>query len=63
MSITNTSKPAPSMTNTARVVSYETWNSNTSTWGSETRTWNQMGAIITNSTRPTPSMTNTAKPA
>jgi len=63
MAIANTPKPAAAnITNTVRVVSYETWDTNTTTFDTETRTWDEMGATITNTTRPTSSITNTPKP-
>lgn len=53
MAITNTAKPsAPSLTNTARVVDYETWASNTTTWATETRTWAEMGSSMDNTDKP-----------
>jgi len=63
MSIINTAKPTTSITNTAKVVNYVTWNTNTTTWNTETRTWNQMGTTMTDTSKPTTSITNTAKPA
>lgn len=63
MAITNISKPTTSVTNSSKVLNYETWDSNTSTWNTETRTWEQMGTIFTNSTRNSSSITNIAKPA
>lgn len=45
------------MTNTAnRVVSYITWDSNTTTWNTETRTWNEMGTNMSNTTLQTDSL-------
>ena len=48
MSITNQDKPTTTLSNPDRVVTYETWNSNTSTWDTETRNWNEMGTTWTN---------------
>lgn len=62
MALTNVSKPSTSLSNTTKVVQYETWDSNTTTWDSETRNWNQMGTIWDNIDKPTTSITNIAKP-
>jgi len=63
MSITNIDKPTTSIANSEiRVVSYETWDSNTTTWDTETRTWDEMGAIWDNTTKPSTSITNINKP-
>lgn len=52
MAITNTSKPsAPSFSNLAKVIPYETWDTNTSTWDTETRTWDGMQSEMTNTAR------------
>jgi hypothetical protein len=48
MALTNISKPSTSLTNTAKVTSYETWDSITTTWASETRTWDDMGSLMDN---------------
>lgn len=53
MALINTAKPAaPSLTNATRVVSYETWDTNTTTFDTETRNWDAMGAEMTNTRRP-----------
>lgn len=49
MSITNTSKPSPSvLTNTQKISIGETWGSIDTTWSSETRTWLEASQLITN---------------
>jgi hypothetical protein len=58
----NISKPTTSLTNSNKVVQYETWDSNTTTWDTETRTWNEMGTTWTNANRPSTSITNVSKP-
>jgi hypothetical protein len=59
----NTPKPsAPSMTNTIKVVGYETFDTLTTTFDTETRTFDQMGTTMTNTARVTSTMTNTPKP-
>lgn len=62
MAIINTSKPTSSISNSSRVVSYETWDSNTTTWNTEVRTWDEMAAIMDNTSKPTTSIINTNKP-
>lgn len=63
MAIVNTSKPsAPSFSNTNRVVSYETWDTNINTWDTETRTWDECASNMSNTSRVTASITNSAKP-
>jgi hypothetical protein len=63
MAITNTAKPsAPSFTNTARVLTGETWASIVTTWASETRTWAGMVSFMTNVARVSANITNVAKP-
>jgi len=63
MSITQTAKPSSSnLTNSAKVVSYETFDTNTTTFDTETRTFDEMGTTMTNTVRPTTSITNTNKP-
>lgn len=62
MAIVNTSKPTTTLSNSAKVFSYETWDSNTTTWDTEVRTWDEMGAIMDNTNKPTTSITNTNKP-
>jgi len=62
MSITNTTKPNSSIANATRVVSFETFNSNTTTFDSETRTFDQMGTTMTNTSRTSSTITNTIKP-
>jgi hypothetical protein len=51
MSISNTSKPTTSVTNTSRVLNYVTWDTNTTTFDTETRTWDEMGTTMTNTDR------------
>lgn len=62
MSITNTSKPTTSITNSSKVQFYETWGSITTTWATETRTWGECASLMDNVSRITSSITNTAKP-
>lgn len=62
MSITNTAKPTTTITNAARVVNYQTWDTNTTTWNTETRTWNEMGTTMTNTAKVSANITNTQKP-
>lgn len=38
------------VTNTSKVLSYETWDSNTTTWDTEIRTWDDMGSLMENTT-------------
>ena len=40
------------MSNSSKVVGYETWDSNTSSWNTEIRTWNEMGTIWSNTSKP-----------
>lgn len=63
MAITNVTKPTTTLTNSVKVVNYETWDSNTTTWNTEVRTWDQMGTKMSNSVKAIPSITNTNKPA
>ena len=46
--ITNTAKPTTTLTNASRVISFESWDTNTTSWNTEVRTWNEMGTIWTN---------------
>ena len=62
MTITNTSKPTTSYSNTTRVSIEETWDSNTSTWATETRTWDDMASLMDNVSKQSSSITNIAKP-
>ncbi len=62
MAITNTSKPTPSVTNSSKVVQYETWDTNTTTWDTETRTWDEMISTWTDTSKPSNTITNTNKP-
>lgn len=62
MSITNTTKPTSSMTNSSKVNIGETWGSDLFTWASELRTWAETQSIISNITKVSSSMTNTSKP-
>ena len=48
MSITNTSKPSTSLTNSTKIDIQETWDSNTTTWNTETRTWDGTSSKIGN---------------
>jgi hypothetical protein len=48
MALVNISKPTTSLTNTTKVSSYETWDTNTTTWDTETRTWDDMGSLFDN---------------
>lgn len=64
MALTNTAKPgAASLTNGARVVGYETWDTILTTWDTETRTWDEMGSNMDNTAKQATSITNTAKPS
>lgn len=63
MSLTNTSKPTTSLTNTAKVSFAELWSTITTTWASETRTWLDTASLIDNISRQSSSITNVAKPA
>lgn len=62
MSITNISKPIPSLTNTTKVSSAELWSTITTTWASETRTWAETISLLDNVSKPSTSITNIAKP-
>ncbi len=62
MSLTNTSKPSNTVTNSNKVASYETWATATTTWATETRTWAEMGSLMDNISRVTAAITNIAKP-
>ena len=63
MAIINQNKPSSSIVNpTDRVVSFETFNSNTTTFNTETRTFDQMGTTMTNTSRASSTITNTNKP-
>jgi hypothetical protein len=49
----NTPKPSSAgMTNSSKVVDYESWDTNASTWDTEVRTWNEMGTLMSNTTKP-----------
>lgn len=48
MSITNESKPTTSVSNSSKVESEVTWDTNTTTWNTEVRNWNDMGSTIIN---------------
>lgn len=62
MSITNTSKPSTTLTNTDRIGGAETWATITSTWATETRTWLDTGSLFDGFSKPTTSLTNISKP-
>lgn len=62
MSITNTSKPNTSLTNSTKVSIGETWTTVDTTWAAETRTWLEISQLIDNITKQTTSITNTSKP-
>ena len=62
MSITNTSKPTTSLTNSARPNFAELWSTILTTWASETRTWADVVSLFDNISRPSTSITNVAKP-
>ena len=64
MALVNTAKPsAPSLTNTAKVFSFETWATITTTYATETRTWAETISTMDNTARPSSSgITNTPKP-
>lgn len=51
MSITNVSKPNPSISNSAKVSIGETWASIDTTWSTETRTWLTVSKLITNTVK------------
>lgn len=59
MTITNTPKPSSgTQIDAARVVEYETWDTNTSTWDTETRTWDSMQSSMENVSLPSVNLTN-----
>ena len=62
MSITNTTKPTPVLTNITKPATGETWASILTSWALETRTWLATGSYFTNATRQTSSITNTVRP-
>jgi hypothetical protein len=62
MSITNTDRPTGTITNSNKVVDYETWDTNTTTWDTETRTWDEMQSTWDNVAKPTTAITNSDKP-
>lgn len=62
MPITNTTKITSSVTNSAKVASFETWNTIPTTWVSETRTWDDCVSLMDNISRTISSITNTVKP-
>ena len=62
MSITNTSKPTTSLTNTTRASFGELWSTITTTWAIETRTWLETISLMDNTARVSANITNTAKP-
>jgi hypothetical protein len=62
MPITNTTKPSSSVTNTAKVASFETWATIPTTWASETRTWDDCQSLFEGFAKPSSAMTNTSKP-
>lgn len=62
MPITNTTKPSSSMTNTAKAVGGQIWDTDLNTWAAETRTWADTVSTIDNISRVTSSITNTTKP-
>jgi hypothetical protein len=53
---------ASGMTNTARVASFETWDTITTTWATESRAWNDCQSLFDGFAKPVTSITNTAKP-
>lgn len=62
MAITNTSKPTTSLTNSSKVLNYETFDTLTTTFDTETRTFDEMGTIMSNTARVSSPITNTSKP-
>lgn len=62
MSITNTTKPSGSYTNTARPTTGLIWNDATMTWNAQTDTWQGTASLIDNTSRVSSSITNVAKP-
>ena len=53
MSLTNTARPsAPSLDNSARVSTGETWATWTTSWATETRTWDQLASELDNTSKP-----------
>lgn len=50
MALTNVSKPSTTLTNSSKVVSYESWDTITTTWDTETRTWDDMASVMDNTT-------------
>lgn len=63
MTLTNTSKPTTSLTNTARVSFGETWATDLNTWAAELRTWADTVSLLDNTSKPSTSFTNVSKPA
>lgn len=62
MAMVNVSKPSSSMSNIAKAVGGQIWDTNTTTWNTETRTWNDMISFIDNTTKVSSSITNISKP-
>ena len=62
MSITNTSKPTTSFSNSTKVNIGETWSTDLNTWATESRTWAETASVIDNVSRVSSSLTNIAKP-
>jgi len=62
MSLTNTSKPTTSFSNSDKVSQGETWATIETTWAAETQTWLEVSQLIDNITRQSSSITNTSKP-
>jgi hypothetical protein len=58
----NLSKPTTSLTNSNKVVQYETFDTLITTFDTETRTFDEMATTWTNATRPTTSISNVSKP-
>lgn len=61
--LTNTSKPTTSLTNTTKASGAELWSTITTTYASETRSWLDMVSLIDNSSKPSTTITNGSKPS
>ena len=49
----NQDKPSPSVSNSAKVSTGETWDTVPTNWATETRTWDEISKLIDNTSRPT----------
>lgn len=57
MTITNISKPSPSVLNADKVSVGQTWETWDVAWDDEMRTWDELGTLVTNKNRPSPGET------